>query len=165
MHVGFDKLDPKWQEFSASLRKGELFVKMPIGKARALYIVWQIVSSHVHERDIIECWNLDKLFKLVSDEAAGSQEYGIKSVFYSSTVESCQKDIEALQKFGEEDKTGVFRLFKETLEKGLRSDPEVDWVSRVGGPKAHVFEALQAEPESADSLFDELFGDTASDDA
>ncbi len=142
MHRGFDKLDPKWQQFAASIRKGQVYVKMPVGKARALGMVWEVISSHVHERDSIACHILDQLFKLINDEVLGSQEFKIKSVFYSSTVEFCQKDIEALKSFVERDLTGIFQSFVEVLEKGLHADPEVDWITRVGGPQAHPFDAL-----------------------
>jgi hypothetical protein len=155
--LGFTKLDPHYQRFAASLRKGQLYVKMPIVKARALGMVWHIISAHVHERVAIECAVLDQLFKLLEDEAQGSQTYGIKSVFYSSTEESCHKDIESLRAFVEKDATGVFRSFMETLEKGLQSDPEVDWIARVGGPQAHPFEALQEEPEPVNVLFGDVF--------
>jgi hypothetical protein len=69
----------------------------------------------------------------------------------------CGKDIEVVSYFVAEDQTGVFKLFKESLEKGLQSDPEVDWIARVGGPQAHPFEALQLEPEPVDVLFEDLF--------
>lgn len=154
---GFDKLDPHWQKFAASLRKDQIYVKMPVGKARAICIVWPVISAHVHERDIREIWTLDALVKLLTDEASGSQEYGIKSVFYSLTVESCQKDIDALRVFVEKDATGVFRAFMDALEGGLRSDPAFDWITRVGGPSSHPFEALQRDSDPVDILFEDLF--------
>lgn len=147
MHRGFNNLDPCWQDFAASLRKGELFVKIPIGKAYTLCTAWHVVSDHIHERDDNEYRALDQMFKLIEDEALGSLEYGIKSMFYVVNVKSCQKDIEALGSFVEKDLTGVFKLFKEVLEKGLQSDPAVDWIARVGGPRAHPFEALQRDSD------------------
>jgi len=146
MYIGFTKLDPSWQGFAASLRKGQIYVKMPIEKAQALGMVWHILSQRISPAGTLHDV-LVSLFKLIEDEARGSQAYGIKSVFYSATVDSCQKDIEALGCFVAEDQTGVFRAFKEALEKGLQSDPEVDWIARVGGPQAHPFEALQKDSD------------------
>jgi hypothetical protein len=161
MHIGFEKLDPRWQMISASLRKGQLYVKMPIAKARALLIVWHVVSQKAagpadHSKRI------NALIKLIEDEAVGSQTYGIASVFYMASDAECQEDIDALTSFVAEDATGVLQSFKDALEKGMQSDPEVDWIARVGGPQAHPFEALQMEPEPVDQLsFDDLFGDPA----
>ena len=146
MYVGFTKLDPGWQGFAASLRKGQVYVKMPIDKACTLCTAWHVISDRIQGRTI-ECHVLDQLFKLINDEALGSREYGIRSMFYVATVESCQKDVEALRSFAEKDLTGVFKLFKEALEKGLQSDPGVDWIARVGGPQAHPFEALQKDSD------------------
>ncbi len=146
MYVGFAKLDPSWQGFAASLRKGQIYVKMPIEKARALGTVWDILCQRMPSVGTLHDV-LISLFKLIEDETVGSQAYGIRSVFYSATVDSCQKDIEALDCFVAEDSTGAFKLFKEALEKGLQSDPEVDWIARVGGPQAHPFEALQRDSD------------------
>lgn len=158
---GFEKLDPKWQDFAASLRKGQVYVKMPVAKARALGMVWHILSQKIMLTEtVLTCGT--NLIKMIMDEAVASQTYGIKSVFYMVPVEECGKDIEVLGYLVEGDSTGVFRLFKESLEKGLQSDPEVDWITRVGGPQAHPFEALQPEITepvelSIEDLFD--FGD------
>lgn len=155
---GFQCLDPKWQEFAASLRKGQVYVKMPIGRARALMMVWHIISSSTkltQDQKLVD--RINTAFKLIEDEAVGSQTYGIKSVFYMVPMDQCRKDIEALSIFAEKDLTGVFRSFKESLEKGLQSDPEVDWISRVGGPQPHPFEALEREPDPIDLSLDDLF--------
>ena len=160
MHVGFDKLDPKWLEFAASLRKGQLYVKMPVTRARALSLVWDILRQK--EAEVEHVAPVDDILKMILQEAKDSQTYGVKSVFYMLSTDQCEKDIEALNNIVGGDKTGVFKRFKETLEKGLRSEPEVDWISRVGGPKAHTFEALQTESEPVDPLIEDLFVDQAS---
>lgn len=161
MSRGFDKLDPKWQMISASLRKGQLYVKMPLAKARALLMVWSITSSTTkltHEQNLVD--NLNTVFKLLEEEAVGSQTYGIASVFYMVSTDQCETDIKALTSFVEEDASGVLRSFKEALEAGLRSDPEADWIARVGGPPAHPFEALQREIVPVDDLFlDDFIGE------
>lgn len=160
MHRGFEKLDPRWQMISASLRKGQLYVKMPIAKARALMMVWQIISSATkltHDQKLVD--RVNTAFKLIEDEAVGSQTYGIASVFYMVSDAECQEDIDALMSFVAEDKTGILQSFKEALEAGLRSDPEVDWIARVGGPVAHPFEALQRDSVPVDDLFLDLFED------
>ena len=156
MHRGFNKLDPDWQNFAASLRKGDIYVKMPIAKARALGMIWYILSQKgAYSKGLKDA--LDALIKVITEEATGSQTYGIKSVFYMVPVDQCEKDIELVSHLVAGDQTGVFKLFKETLEKGLQSDPEVDWIARVGGPQAHPFEGLQVESDPVDVLFEDLF--------
>jgi hypothetical protein len=157
MHRGFNNLDPRWQDFAASLRKGQIYVKMPVGKARTLGMVWHIISQKHSITPGSVAQDMEKLIKLITEEAVGSQTYGIKSVFYMVPEAECGKDIEVVSYFVAEDQTGVFKLFKESLEKGLQSDPEVDWIARVGGPQAHPFEALQPESEPVDVLFEDLF--------
>ena len=156
MHRGFNNLDPKWQDFAASLRKGDVYVKMPIAKARALGMIWHILSQKgAYSKGLIDA--LDAMIKIITEEAIGSQTYGIKSVFYMVPVDQCKKDIELVSHLVAGDQTGVFVLFKETLEKGLQSDPEVDWIARVGGPQAHPFESLQPESNTVDISFEDLF--------
>ena len=157
MHRGFEKLDPKWQMISASLRKGQLYVKMPVAKARAISMVWDILSKSFAMASTEKQEKIDALIKLITEEAVMSQTYGIASVFYMIPVDQCKEDIEIIDDVASEDQTGVFTLFKEALEKGLQSDPEVDWITRVGGPQAHPFEALQSEPEPVDVSFEDLF--------
>jgi hypothetical protein len=156
-HVGFNNLDPHWTRFAASLRKGQVYVKMPIAKARALGMVWHILSQKCSQsKEVVDA--MGAMIKVITEEAVGSQTYGIKSVFYMVPTDQCGKDIEVLGYFVAEDQTGVFKLFKESLEKGLQSDPEVDWITRVGGPQAHPFEALQPEmSEPVELSIDDLF--------
>ena len=155
--LGFDKLDPDWQQFAASLRKGRIYVKMPVGKARALGMIWEVLSKSFAMPTPELKTKMDDLIKLVTDEAVGSQTYGIKSVFYMVSAEECRKDIEVLDYLAEEDATGVFRAFMDALEGGLRSDPAFDWITRVGGPSSHPFEALQRDSDYVDILFEDLF--------
>lgn len=157
MDLGFRKLDPNWQQIAASLRKEQLYVKMPIAKARAVCMVWQIVSQTITGSPE-HIARLNEAFNLLEEETVGSQTYGIKSVFYMVSVDQCERDIEALASFVEEDASGVLRSLKEALEAGLRSNPEVDWIARVGGPPAHPFEALQRESIPVDDLsLDDFF--------
>jgi hypothetical protein len=162
MHTGFKRLDPHWQQFAASLRKDQIYVKMPLSKARALGAVWDILSKKIMFTEPVLGDMID-LIKLIADEAVGSQTYGISSVFYMVSTDQCGKDIEVLGNLIDKDQTGVFKLFKESLERGLKSDPDVDWIARVGGPKAHPFEALQSESETVDLSYEDLFGDSNSD--
>ena len=156
MHIGFKNLDPYWTQFAASLREGQVYIKMPVAKARALVLVWHILSQKVmHTESVLN--DMTDLIKLITEEAVASQSYGIKSVFYMVPMGQCGKDIEVIGYFVEEDKTGVFRKFKESLEKGLQSDPEVDWIARVREPQAHPFEALQEDLDPVDVSLDDLF--------
>lgn len=150
------RLDSRWQEFAASLRDGQLFVKMPAPKARALLLVWEILSQRVKTTRETAA-SATALFRLLHEELTGTLEYGIKSVFYSIPLEMCQKDIEVLRHYEGEDATGVFAAFRETLERGLRNDPLVDWIARVGGPKREALAGLEREDsEPVDlSVFDE----------
>ena len=80
MHTGFKRLDPHWKQFSASLRKDQLYIKMPLSKARALIAVWDILSKKVMFTETVLGDMID-LIKLITDESVGSQTYGISSVF------------------------------------------------------------------------------------
>jgi hypothetical protein len=160
MHRGFNNLDPHWTSFAASLRKGQLYIKMPIAKARALGMVWHVLSQHgAYSKGLQDA--VDTMIKLITDEAVGSQTYGIKSVFYMVPVDQCEKDIEVIGHLVAGDETGVFLSFKETLEKGLQSDPEVDWITRVGGPQAHPFSGLQMDSDPVQLSLEDLFEEPA----
>lgn len=153
------RLDPRWQEFAASLRDGQLFIKMPASKARALLLVWEILSQRVKATSETKS-AVAALLQLLHEELTGTLEYGIKSVFYAVPTALCQKDIEVLRHYEGEDATGVFAAFRETLERGLRNEPAVDWIERVGGPKREALAGLEREDsEPVDlSVFD--FEDT-----
>lgn len=148
-------LDLCWQQFAASLRKGQIYVKMPVGKARALGTIWNVLSQKVmHDQSIKGA--MDTLIKTVTDEAVDSRTFGIKSVFYMLSVDDCKKDIEVLNYFVKEDQTGVFRAFMDALEGGLRSDSVFDWITRVGGPSSHPSNAPQRNSNPVDVLFEDL---------
>lgn len=126
-------VDPDWTEFSASNRKNQIFVKMPAVKAKSLLDLWTVISQTV-ELDPETRRLSSEIFKLLQDELEGTLEYGNKSVFYTVPSDVCRKDVKALQQLEDKDPTHVFTDFRETLEKGIRNDPSVDWIQRVGGP-------------------------------
>lgn len=146
------KQDPRYQEFAASYRDGKIFVKMPRSKARAIMLVWGVLQAR-HGSD--GPGTLPTLVEVLQDEESAAAEFGLKSVFYSLTPEDCRLDIESLQRFEEKDETGVLRLFRGTLERGLDNDPRVDWITRTGGPKPKNSLGLEREDNPADQdLFD-----------
>jgi len=127
----FQRLDPYWQGISASRREGTLYVKMSRALALSICSQWTLL---IHEHKEIPRGGLPKLFALLQDEEAGSSAYGIRSVFYSSPVDECKADIEAIDAFTLFMRSDSYLvLLRRTLELGLESDPSVDWIARVGG--------------------------------
>ena len=141
------QLDPRYQEFSASLRQGKVFVKMPCSKASMLVAFWGAIRPACREE--VQT-GLQDLFDLLKQEFTDSQEYQLRSVFYQLPQDLCQKDIDLLCEAEKQDLTGIFRMFRETLEKGIHNDPLVDWISHVGGPVPARRETLEANPNLND---------------
>ena len=88
-------VDPKWKEISASLRDGNLFVKMPASTARELHALWDIMKSKLEPTDASK--EVSKLMDLILDEAKGSLTYGNLSMCYMVSLDQCKKDIEAMK--------------------------------------------------------------------
>ncbi len=57
-----------------------------------------------------------------------------QSLFYAAPIEEIRTDIMALRIAVAEDRYGVLAQFHDALLRGLRNDPRVDWIARVGGP-------------------------------
>jgi hypothetical protein len=129
--------DPRWREISASLRKGKLFVKMPISRAWMLTVVLRTALGKCDEAlDPIKYLKEDLLGFLVR-EIDGARELEHRSIFYQVPEETGRKDVALLREHLEpSDNTHEIRYFCEVLEAGLNGNPGVDWISRVGGPKS-----------------------------
>ena len=149
MNKGFTRLDPKWNEFAASLREGKLYVKMPIAKARALGMVWEVLRQKDDSGEHAD--QIEEMLALLLDEAIESSTYGISSVFYMVPEDQGKEDLKAVSGVAGKDASGVFQLFQEALEKGLAADLSVDWIERVGGPRAP-----SAETSEIDISFESL---------
>lgn len=150
--------DPQWQKMSASLRKGVLYVKMPIEKAQVLLATWKLEGC----KDVGEgAFVASKLFDLIRDEAKASEDFRIRSVFYSSPIDKCREDIDLIgkhidlaRKQGNTEAAEILNQFREVLELGLKLDPGVDWIARTGGPPARASDALQPEPQRIEEIID-----------
>lgn len=115
--------DPKWKEFSASLRNDTLFVKMSMEKARRL--VQTLTYS------IFQPSPTDPLLIFLREQLSIATNH---SMFYSLSVEDAQKDIESLRTVEGEDCNGIIKQFRVCLADGLRDASQVDWIARMKGP-------------------------------
>ena len=116
--------DSRWTECSASLRKGTLYVKMPRAKVILLIEILSAENQDLLQKEILES---KKAF-----------------VFYGST-DDWNEDLVTLKGLAP---SGITTELVLAIEAGLRNEPNVDWVSRIGGPPR----------EDSDAL-DSLFGD------
>lgn len=125
------KQDPKWTEFAASLRNDNLYIKMPVSKAKGVLNAMTRVVT-MHQIPILKPHPFMNLYKFLWSELERATNH---SLFYAVTVEEAKIDIEALQVVEHEDENGFLRRFRRVLQAGLDGLPEVDWISRVNGPK------------------------------
>lgn len=148
------EVDPRWKEFSASIRKGVLYVKMPAEKANLLVLSMQCLRALKEMGEEISLGNLhtQEVFLREQVEAATNP-----SVFISVTAENVREDIETLRSIEERDQAGILRSYREVLEKGLRNEPAVDWITRMGGPKADPFEGLAKDDVNREPEFLSIF--------
>lgn len=144
--------DPRWKETSASLREGVLFVKMPVSQAFMLILVLQSLLKQ-YDPNLAGKGNrylkedfLDFLIK----EVEGARALGHYSVFYQVPEEAARKDSALLLSLAGTDTFGILSHFQQVLEAGLREDPEVDWIARVGGPSPNANLLSLDEPMDLD---------------
>lgn len=112
--------DPRWTEMSASRRRGLIYLKIPrVDIAMLLFEMKEetLVPGLIHF--------LRKLYE-------ECEEVDQPVLVWSVTLEKAKQDIEDLRPYGR--RRQVARLIQ-VLERGLAGDPDVDWISRVGGPR------------------------------
>ncbi len=146
-----DLCDPGWQEFGASLRKDQLYVKMPLKKAGVLLDAIDIAGFMTGDLD-----DPSPAEGLLAFLRAEMNRATNQSLFYVVSVDEVKKDIEQLSLIEPKDRIGLIQRFRVTLEAGLRNDPKVDWITRVGGPKPDP-SPDSSEPVKAKPRFRDLF--------
>lgn len=120
--VGMNQ-DPRWHEISASLRSGKLWVKLP------------------RER----CTRVVNALNQAGEDLLRKETYeNGKSFFFVGSIDDWNEDLLTLEKATLKDPTGALREFTAAVAAGLRNDPEVDWVARIGGPDRQADQALEA---------------------
>lgn len=122
--------DPFWQCFGASLRKDILYVKMPLSRAQRLLDSMELASFLTG--DVTEVKPVDELLAFLREQFQAATN---QSLFYRIPAEEARKDIANLITLEPRDRSGIIQKFRFSLEKGLRDDPKVDWITRMGGPK------------------------------
>lgn len=126
--------DPRWREMSASLRKGQLFVKMPVSQAYLLSLALNHALEDCLTKEAEEYLRKDLLEFLIR-EIEGARSLQHQSIFYQVPSETALKDANLLRdELEAHDHSGIIERFRTTLESGLEDDPRVDWIRRVGGP-------------------------------
>lgn len=131
--------DPRWREFSASLRKGQLYVKMPTGSGTALVTTLEIAGV-VSKSDAV-----DPLISFLRSEI---QRHTNPSLYLAFSIAQAEQDVKAVRVV--EDCLADSRFlvrFREALEAGLRNDPSVDWITRVGGPRPDEPQGSEIGPD------------------
>ncbi len=125
------KNDPNWSHFAASLRKDTLYVKMPLSKAKKVILAIEAIIVRLGSGPTVD--GLKPLSKFLLREVRRATN---PSLFYAVSVEEARMDLRALRKALVEDPDGVLEKFYSALLSGLRNDPRVDWIARVGGPNS-----------------------------
>lgn len=155
--------DPRWQEKSASLRDGKLFVKMPLTQARMLRAVLlhvlQVLDLEEDDDSRESKIHLTGYTSWLSDEVEVVAAANQTSVVYAATLDYATKDAEYIGKAKGLDQTGILSHFHRILEAGLRSDPEVDWIARVGGPNRDFTGLEQPSLDVSEIILDDLVPD------
>lgn len=126
--------DPEWQKISASLRKGELYLKMT--PEAALDLSLRIRTARVEE--------LEDLQTLLREEAQLSREKGYRAACFIFDTPTASRDIAALEKIP--NPGGRLPEFIRALRGGLEGDPELDWIARIQ-PQFPTFQPDLVKPE------------------
>lgn len=117
-------LDSRGTEISASLRKGTLYVKMPREKAVSL-----ILALDAEQKD------------LISKEILESE----KAFVFSGPTDDWNEDLTTLKNMGTTIvSASVVEEFILAVEAGLRNEAQVDWISRVKGPRREEGDTLES---------------------
>ena len=111
--------DQWWNKISASLRQGRLYVKMPREK----------VISFVAELAQV---NQDLLWKETYESD--------KAFVFSGSTDDWKEDLQVLKAL---EPQAVVQELIAAIEAGLRNEPQVDWISRIGGPPREEDAALE----------------------
>ncbi len=131
--------DPHWTQFSASLRQGQLYVKMPVSSGTALVTHLEIASV-VSESDVVQ-----PLINFLRGELDRRTN---PSLYYAVSVTEAEQDIEAVRAVEASLSEPRFvTAFRKSLEAGLRNDPSVDWITRVGGPMSDELQGSTIDPD------------------
>lgn len=131
--------DPEWKAISASLRDGNLYVKMPRTKAETLIealtgIGLDFRTKKIHENRLsfvfcgpIKDWQKD--LEELNEAIDACMRLGVTPVLSASILVELRRNV----------------------SKGLNNDPSVDWISRTDGPVGSHLGALESLTPSAHS--------------
>lgn len=132
-------VDPRWTSVSASLREGQLYVKMPVPSGIALVTNLEIATV-VSKSEVVQPF-IDFL-------RAEIERHTNPSLYFAVPVAEAEQDIEAIRAVESSLSDPRFvKNFRKALEAGLRNDPSVDWIARVGGPKSGALQGSEIDPE------------------
>jgi hypothetical protein len=112
------------------LREGSLYIKISLSKAEALVRALEVAGALTGGLDAPNPARELLIFLRTELYRATNQ-----SLFVAVSSAEAEEDIKNLRLVEAQDDTELVRKFRECLEAGLRNDPQVDWISRVGGPK------------------------------
>ena len=128
--------DPRWQEYAASLRRGFVFIKMPLSFARLLTVALHRCANASEEGELKE--QVLALRDFLYGELLASGELSKKvpqhCLFYRQPVAETRQEAKTLRDATSQDRTGFLNQFATVLERGAKGDSDLDWISRVGGP-------------------------------
>lgn len=131
--------DPRWKELSASLRQGNLYIKLPRNQVFDLLKAFSstlIVMKIEEDPDLsVKYTYLTTYIEFLTEQIKKILMVAQTSVVYSTSQDQTMKDVACFKVVEHLDKSGRIFLFRNCLEAGLRGDPEVDWITRVEGPK------------------------------
>lgn len=123
--------DLRWQEISASLRGGNLYVKMPISRSTLLFTALLEHAAQYPSSPFTAQWV--EMATFLKEEARTAERAHASSVVLSFSKDVARKDLEALLGLDLCQDPSLLQ-YREVLEKGLRGDADVDWIHRCGGP-------------------------------
>ncbi len=115
--------DGQHLSIGASLRKGQLYVKVPYSKTVVLVKALEAACEDLLRKTIH--WT----------NASRHQPF-----VFVGTVEDWKEDLETLSKLGA-GSIGIIWEFRFVISLGLGNHPDVDWVARTGGPSPAVVKA------------------------
>jgi len=123
-------VDPQWEQIGASLRGDKLYVKLACSRAMNLARALRGEESTSYSRE---------LATYLEGEVRRSSNV---SIFLQLDVPAARRDIAHLEGF----RDLRVRAYRFALLAGLDNHPDVDWITRVGGPQQRPLLPRGLEP-------------------
>jgi len=126
--IYYERTDPQWKKIGASLRKNKLYLKIP--RLNAIQLVAELGGP--------KATDYSRQTEVFLREQISQTKHVV--LFLEIGADEAWKDLEMLSDFD----TPVVQDYCWAIRAGMANSYAVDWIARVGGPKAEP--SLELDP-------------------